>query len=86
MCTRCVPKHTQRVSHGLVLVSYSVRFSLIKMSFGEKILQKFGWKEGEGLGKNENGIKKAIKANFKVCNDMDCCGIERIKFHYDVYL
>lgn len=55
------------------------------MSFGEKILQKFGWKEGEGLGKNENGIKKAIKANFKVCDDKNRYGIERINFQCDVY-
>lgn len=36
------------------------------MSFGEKILQKYGYQKGQGLGRNENGIKEAIKANFKV--------------------
>lgn len=36
------------------------------MSFGQKILEKFGYKEGDGLGKNGSGIKTAIKANFKV--------------------
>lgn len=36
------------------------------MSFGQKILEKYGFKEGDGLGKNGSGIKTAIKANFKV--------------------
>lgn len=36
------------------------------MSYGQKILEKYGFKTGEGLGKNGNGIKTAIKANFKV--------------------
>ena len=29
--------------------------------FGSKILEKFGWKEGEGLGKNKTGIKETIQ-------------------------
>lgn len=36
------------------------------MSFGQKILEKYGFKEGAGLGKHEDGITKPIKANFKV--------------------
>jgi hypothetical protein len=36
------------------------------MSFGQKILEKYGFKEGSGLGKNSNGITEPIKANFKV--------------------
>lgn len=36
------------------------------MSFGQKMLEKYGYKEGEGLGKNSNGITVPIKANFKV--------------------
>ncbi|KAF9407274.1 G patch domain-containing protein 4 [Podila epigama] len=30
------------------------------MSFAESQLAKFGWKQGEGLGKNKDGIKKSI--------------------------
>ena len=32
-----------------------------KSDFGSKILEKFGWKEGEGLGKNKSGIKETIQ-------------------------
>ncbi|KAF9381509.1 G patch domain-containing protein 4 [Podila verticillata] len=30
------------------------------MSFAESQMAKFGWKQGEGLGKNKDGIKKSI--------------------------
>ncbi|XP_062600063.1 LOW QUALITY PROTEIN: G patch domain-containing protein 4-like [Saccostrea cucullata] len=33
--------------------------------FAQKELKKFGWKEGSGLGKNENGMKDAIKVKIK---------------------
>lgn len=36
------------------------------MSFGQKILERYGFKQGDGLGKNSNGITEPIKANFKV--------------------
>lgn len=36
------------------------------MSFGQKILEKYGYIKGDGLGKNSNGITEPIKANFKV--------------------
>ncbi|KAF5153447.1 G-patch domain protein [Theileria parva strain Muguga] len=29
-------------------------------TFGASILSKFGWKEGQGLGKSEDGIKKPV--------------------------
>uniref|UniRef100_A0A182JBU2 G patch domain-containing protein 4 n=1 Tax=Anopheles atroparvus TaxID=41427 RepID=A0A182JBU2_ANOAO len=38
------------------------------MSFAKSILQKYGWKEGEGLGKNSDGITVPIKASFKFSN------------------
>lgn len=38
------------------------------MDFALKILNKYGWKEGEGLGKNCNGIAKPLKATLKFDN------------------
>ncbi|XP_055586687.1 G patch domain-containing protein 4 [Uranotaenia lowii] len=35
------------------------------MDFAKNILHKYGWREGEGLGKNSDGIAKPIKASFK---------------------
>lgn len=29
--------------------------------FGKKILEKYGWKEGEGLGKNKTGITDVVQ-------------------------
>ncbi|XP_053698217.1 G patch domain-containing protein 4 [Sabethes cyaneus] len=38
------------------------------MDFAKNVLQKYGWREGEGLGKNSNGITKPIKASLKFNN------------------
>ncbi|KAG0254595.1 G patch domain-containing protein 4 [Mortierella polycephala] len=35
------------------------------MSFAERQLAKFGWKNGDGLGKNNDGIKKSISVTKK---------------------
>jgi hypothetical protein len=35
------------------------------MDFGRRIMEKYGYKEGEGLGKSNNGITTAVKASFK---------------------
>ena len=32
----------------------------VKSKFGSAMLAKMGWKEGEGLGKNEDGMKSCI--------------------------
>ncbi|XP_052866861.1 G patch domain-containing protein 4 [Anopheles cruzii] len=35
------------------------------MDFAKNVLQKYGWKEGDALGKNANGITAPIKASLK---------------------
>lgn len=34
-------------------------------SFGKEVLKKSGWVEGEGLGKSQEGIKRAVKVSKK---------------------
>ena len=36
-----------------------------KNKFGFKLLQKMGWKEGKGMGKNEDGIATHVRATRK---------------------
>ena len=38
-----------------------ISYKKFNSAFGAKILEKFGWKEGEGLGKTKNGITEAIQ-------------------------
>lgn len=33
----------------------------------KKQMEMMGWKEGEGLGKNKQGIKKALQPRKKLC-------------------
>lgn len=34
--------------------------------FGQKMLEKMGWKKGEGLGRNGQGLKENIKIRWKL--------------------
>lgn len=38
------------------------------MNFAQSILEKYGWSEGQGLGKSNDGIVKPIKATYKFDN------------------
>lgn len=38
------------------------------MDFARKILGKYGWKDGDGLGKNNTGIAKPLRATLKFDN------------------
>ncbi|GJQ76258.1 hypothetical protein Trydic_g1992 [Trypoxylus dichotomus] len=38
------------------------------MDFAKKQLEKYGWKEGQGLGRNEDGISTALKPKLKFDN------------------
>jgi hypothetical protein len=40
-------------------------------SFGEKQLRKYGWSDGKGIGKSEQGITRPIKPSLK----FDCAGV-----------
>lgn len=47
------------------------------MDFAKKILSKYGWKEGEGLGKHNDGIAIPLKASLKF--DNAGLGVDRAK-------
>ncbi|EDV43297.1 uncharacterized protein Dana_GF16591 [Drosophila ananassae] len=47
------------------------------MDFAKKILSKYGWKEGEGLGKQNDGIAAPLKASLKF--DNAGLGVDRAK-------
>ncbi|XP_023035412.1 G patch domain-containing protein 4 isoform X2 [Drosophila willistoni] len=47
------------------------------MDFAKKILSKYGWKEGDGLGKNNTGIAAPLKASLKF--DNAGLGVDRAK-------
>ncbi|KAH8362888.1 hypothetical protein KR084_002261 [Drosophila pseudotakahashii] len=47
------------------------------MDFAKKILGKYGWKEGDGLGKNNTGIAAPLKASLKF--DNAGLGVDRAK-------
>ncbi|ALC48039.1 CG15561 [Drosophila busckii] len=47
------------------------------MDFAKKILSKYGWKEGDGLGKNNDGIAAPLKASLKF--DNAGLGVDRAK-------
>lgn len=34
--------------------------------FGQRMLEKFGWSKGTGLGKNKQGISENIRVQHKV--------------------
>ena len=33
--------------------------------FGEKLMKQMGWQDGQGLGRDQKGIKKAIQVKLK---------------------
>lgn len=54
------PPTTGLVTCSIVGVSDYEDSKLTDSNIGYKMLQKAGWKEGEGLGSNEDGIKNPI--------------------------
>ncbi len=36
--------------------------------FGQKMLEKFGWQKGHGLGANEDGMTETIKVQTRMDN------------------
>lgn len=36
-----------------------------KNGFGQKMLEKMGWKHGKGLGANEQGLTESLKVSYK---------------------
>mmetsp|Transcript_7064 Transcript_7064/g.6906 ORF Transcript_7064/g.6906 Transcript_7064/m.6906 type:complete len:102 (-) Transcript_7064:46-351(-) len=49
-------KYLDRLTEGSMVSSEKV-----KSKFGEKMLKKMGWKEGEGLGKHKTGEVEPIQ-------------------------
>lgn len=56
----------QTLLSNACLIEFNNYLIQFEMSFGQKILEKYGYKDGSGLGKREDGITAPVKANFKV--------------------
>ncbi|XP_067043504.1 G patch domain-containing protein 4-like isoform X1 [Acropora muricata] len=68
----------------MLVMAYHVKMKKKKKEeFARSQLEKYGWCEGKGLGKQENGISKAIKVNIKT----DSAGVgfdagDQFSFHW----
>lgn len=51
---------------------------LDKNGFGRKMLEKFGWSPGEGLGAEKQGIKEHLKVRMKSDNAGNCLGFSLV--------
>lgn len=45
---------------------FKTRFISDDSKFGQRMLEKFGWSKGTGLGKNKQGIAQPIRVQHKV--------------------
>lgn len=52
---------TRKTKNGKRKLDNAIESSSLKSSVGVKLLAKMGWKEGEGLGKEGQGVKRAIE-------------------------
>lgn len=48
------------------IMGFSLTFFSDDSKFGQRMLEKFGWSKGVGLGKNKQGIAENIKVQHKV--------------------
>lgn len=46
-------------------LKYVNKFLLDSNKFGQKMLEKFGWTSGKGLGANEQGMVEHVRVKFK---------------------
>ncbi|KAK3930564.1 G patch domain-containing protein 4 [Frankliniella fusca] len=58
LCT-CVTR-----GQGFLVITHSLAF--LSMDFAKRQLEKYGWSEGQGLGKNSTGITTALKPKVKL--------------------
>lgn len=51
-----------------VLISFDIliRFFVDDTKFGQKMLEKMGWKKGEGIGRDGQGVTENIKIRWKL--------------------
>merc|ERR1712113_80647 len=57
--------HTTRVRIIRIAYFFSLSNMEQKESFAEKLMRKQGWTDGQGLGRQEQGIVDPIKATLK---------------------